>query len=110
VSAFARLQWPGRSDQSVEAGPPVCPAVGLRLSDSFDLCLGSSGSQTHSGVKMSMEARDPRPDGYLAIWSETNTIGTQTEQSLYPLGTRVWGRSSSPHTPLPMGEKYPAQN
>ena len=37
-------------------------------------------------------------------------MGTQTEQTLHPLGTRVWERSSSPHTHLPMGEKYPAQN
>ena len=37
-------------------------------------------------------------------------MGIQTEQTLHPLGTRVWGRSSSPYTHLPMGEKYPAQN
>ena len=38
------------------------------------------------------------------------SMGTQTEQTLHPLGMRVWGRSNSPHTHLPMGEKYPAQN
>jgi hypothetical protein len=32
------------------------------------------------------------------------------EQTFHPLGTRVRGRSSTPHTHLPMGEKYPAQN
>jgi hypothetical protein len=32
------------------------------------------------------------------------------EQTFHPLGTRVWGRSSSPHTHLPIGEKYLAQN
>jgi len=59
------------------------------------------------------------------IWSETSTHGTQTEQTLYPLGTWVWGRSeqtlyplgtwvwgrsNSPYTRLPMSEKYSAQN
>jgi hypothetical protein len=39
------------------------------------------------------------------IWSKISTHGYIMERTFHPLGTRVWGRSISPHTHLPKGEK-----